>query len=264
MRHNHPVLRNFRTHSKRIEEEENSGTRLLARPGIDLLTTTHGFEAFPIQFKPRQVAFRQASCRTRSPGLLETYVAISKQSVHKRRMCPTFFLPNLFFFLKGVTMPQSAPEFLRGRAARSFRYLLREAEAVTAEESVRFARADWPAHRFGIGQNGSIAGIVYHVAAWKQVTLPLLAQNGPILPIEDFDTRSAPELRDWPGLLRWLKSVGETWNETVLALPDAAFDAPRSWGSETITLTEYIAEMVEHDTQHAAQIEYLRQRLHAE
>ena len=161
-------------------------------------------------------------------------------------------------------MPQSAPEFLRGRAVRSFRYLLREAEAVTAAESVRFARSDWPAHRFGIGQDGSIAGIVYHVAAWKQVTLPLLAKNGPILPIEEFDRSSAPALNDWSGLLNWLKSVGEAWNETALALPDSAFDELRNWGSETITLTEYIAEMVEHDTQHAAQIEYLRQLLRVE
>ena len=161
-------------------------------------------------------------------------------------------------------MPQSAPEFLRGRAIRSFRYLLREAEAVTAKEAARFARPDWPPHRFGVGQDGSIAGIVYHVAAWKQVTLPLLAQNGPILPIEDFDRKSAPAPDDWPALLAWLKTVGAAWNETALSLPDAAFDGLRNWGSETITLAEYIAEMVEHDTQHAAQIEYLRQRLKVE
>lgn len=156
-------------------------------------------------------------------------------------------------------MSLSAAEFLRGRAVRSFRYLLREAESVTAAESTRFARSDWPAHRFGIGQDGSIAGIVYHVAAWKEVTLPLLAQNGPIQAIENFDRRSAPALNDWTGLLLWLKTVGEAWNETALALPDSAFDDLRNWGGETITLTEYIAEMVEHDTQHAAQIEYLRQ-----
>ena len=161
-------------------------------------------------------------------------------------------------------MPQSAPEFLKGRAVRSFRYLLREAESVSAEEAVRFARSDWPSHRFGIGQNGSIAGIVYHVAAWKRVTLPLLAQNGPILPIEEFDRGSAPEWNDWPALLGWLKSVGEEWSQTALARPDAAFDELRNWGKETITLAEYVAEMVEHDTQHAAQIEYLRQRLRVE
>ena len=67
-----------------------------------------------------------------------------------------------------------------------------------------------------------------------------------------------------PGCLHWLKTVGEAWNETALALPDSAFDELRNWGSATITLTEYIAEMVEHDTQHAAQIEYLRQLLRVE
>ncbi len=161
-------------------------------------------------------------------------------------------------------MPQSASEFLKGRAVRSFRYLLREAESVSAEEARRYARPDWPPHRFGIGQDGSIAGIVYHVAAWKEVTLPLLAQNGPILPIEEFDRRAAPASDDWMGLLAWLKRVGSAWNETALALPDSAFDDRRNWGSETITLTEYIAEMIEHDTQHAAQIEYLRQQIKAD
>ena len=152
------------------------------------------------------------------------------------------------------------PAFLKKRAQRSLAYLLREAEAVSPKDAFRFRRDDWPDQKWGIGQDGSIAGIVYHVAAWKQLTLPILAPHGKALSRGDFDPETAPSPTDWAAVCHWLRQVGTKWNAAVDALPDAEFDATREWeGGSEITLTDYIIEMIQHDVQHAAQIEYLRQ-----
>ena len=133
-------------------------------------------------------------------------------------------------------MPDTLPDYLKKRAVRSFHYLLREAESVSAEKALRFATPDWPPHKFGIGQNGSIAGIVFHVAAWKVLTLPLFEPDGAMIPLSSFDYKTAPKPNDWPGIVTWLREVGETWNTRLLALPDTAFDETRDWDGPTLTL----------------------------
>ena len=160
-------------------------------------------------------------------------------------------------------MPESLPDFLKHRAERSFHYLLRETDAISEADALRFARPDWPAHRFGIGQNGSIAGIVYHVAAWKQLTLPLFTPGGTMLPTETLEN-SAPMRDDWQGIRAWLQQIGTEWNAELFARTDADFDRTHQWEKQTIRLSEYVMELIEHDVQHAAQIEYLRQRLRVE
>src|SRR5262249_16649324 len=64
--------------------------------------------------------------------------------------------------------------FVKQRAERSFHNLQKQTEGLPPEEALRDRRPDWPGHRWGIGQDGSIAGMIYHVTAWKQMTLPLL------------------------------------------------------------------------------------------
>jgi hypothetical protein len=157
-------------------------------------------------------------------------------------------------------VPQTLPAFLVDRARRSLAYLLREAEAVTTEQALLGRRADWPDHPWGIGQDGSIAGIVYHVAAWKQLTLPILQPGGRSRGRADFDPSTAPRPDDWPALLAWLRSSGVEWAAALEALPDTEFHSTREWeDGAPITLAQFIAEMIDHDVQHAAQIEYLRQ-----
>ena len=160
-------------------------------------------------------------------------------------------------------MPQSLPDFLKKRAARSLRYIIEQTRDLTPAQARRYADGDWPDQPWGIGQNGSIAGIVYHVAAWKQLTLPLFEMDGTAGGREDFDPSAAPDPDDWPGIVAWLEHIGAQWNERLEALPDAAFDEEREWAGVTISLTKYVAEMLEHDIQHASQIEYLRQRMRA-
>jgi hypothetical protein len=159
---------------------------------------------------------------------------------------------------------ETLADFLKGRAKRSFRKLLEQVEGVTPEEALRDLRPNWPDQRWGIGQNGSIAGLVYHVAAWKQMTLPLFRSGSRALMREEFDPNTVPATDDWPGLVAWLKRAGLNWNRAVNRLPEAAFDETRAWDGMTLTLGKIIVEMIEHDVQHTAQIAYLRQRHLAE
>ncbi len=161
-------------------------------------------------------------------------------------------------------MPQSLPDYLRKRATRSFRYLREQIQDVTPEQALAFGAANWPGQPYGIGQNGSIAGIVYHVAAWKQLTLPLFLPDGKAGGIADFDAGAAPDSSDWPGIVAWMERIGADWQAQLQQLPDAEFEAERDWEGATISLTDYVSEMLQHDIQHAAQIEYLRQRLLAQ
>ena len=149
--------------------------------------------------------------------------------------------------------------FIKKRAEHSYVRFMEQIEGLSAEEALAGSRPDWPDHRWGIGQNGSIAGIVSHVAAWKQMTLPLFQPGGQPLSREEFDSDAAPAPDDWQGTQAWFKQVGMAWRAELAALPAAAFDAPVIWGGATLTVGEFVVEMYEHDIQHASQIEYLRQ-----
>ena len=156
-------------------------------------------------------------------------------------------------------MLESLPAFLVRRAERSFRYLREQIEGIGAEEAVRDRHPAWPGQRWGIGQDGSIAGIVYHVGAWKAMTLPLLTEN-PLLSRTDFEAQEAGIQRDWSELIVWLDQVGAAWNAAVAGLPEAAFEEERDWDGTMLPVYKLVAEMADHDVQHAAQLEYLRQQ----
>ncbi len=158
-------------------------------------------------------------------------------------------------------MPDTLPSFLKTRATRSLRHLTKQTQGLTTAQALEYADPAWPDQPWGIGQNGSIAGIVYHVAAWKQLTLPLFESGGTSSGRADFNPDNAPALSDWPGIVAWLEQVGAQWNARLNVLSDAEFDSARDWAGVTISITEYVAEMLEHDIQHAAQIEYLKQRM---
>jgi len=151
--------------------------------------------------------------------------------------------------------------FLKNRAEHGYRDLGAQIEGLSATEALAGRRADWPDHRWGVGQNGSIAGIVYHVAAWKQMTLPVFQPEGRPLLRAEFDTEAAPDPDDWQGIQAWLKQVGMAWSAELAALAPEAFGRPLLWEgtNPTITMAKFVAEMYEHDIQHASQIAYLRQ-----
>ena len=161
-------------------------------------------------------------------------------------------------------MPETRAHYLCKRAHRSFRHLWKQTQGLTSEQAFAFSDKNWPDQTWGIGQNGSIAGIVYHVAAWKQLTLPLFLPDGAAGGRSDFDASLAPASTDWPAIVAWLEQIGASWLEHLNLLQEAEFEAMRVWEGKTISLAEYVSEMLEHDIQHAAQIEYLRQRLQAQ
>lgn len=154
--------------------------------------------------------------------------------------------------------------FLRHRADHAFKYILREAEAVSEGEAFLYADPQWRTHKYGIGQDGSIAGIVYHVVAWKMISLPLFQPDGELSYVGDFPENEAPERGDWAGILAWLREVGTQWNALLDAVNEADLERLVPWDKHPIPLWEFAIEMIDHDIQHAAQIEYLRQRLHLE
>jgi hypothetical protein len=161
-------------------------------------------------------------------------------------------------------MSESLPAFLKKRTRRSYRHLLEQIEGLTPAEALQDRLPGWPDHRWGIGQDGSIAGIVYHVAAWKQMTLPLFPPGGRAITRAEFDTGGAPNADDWQGIAAWFKQVGAAWNTALARLPEATFEETRDWEGTTLTLARIVVEMLEHDVQHASQIAYLRQRHLAE
>ena len=158
-------------------------------------------------------------------------------------------------------MSESISDFLKHRGDKAYRSLLNEIEGVDAEQALAGKRSHWTSHRWGVGQNGSIAGIVYHVAAWKSMTLEMFDTELKTLETVAFDGASAPAPDDWEGIVAWLKTVGDQWNEALQNLTGAEFDTEKIWEGSSLTVAEFVTEIYEHDVQHASQIEYLRQAM---
>ncbi len=161
-------------------------------------------------------------------------------------------------------MTQTFCEFLRRRSERSFRLLLSEIAGLTERDVFQFRTDNWPDHRWGVGQDGSISGIVYHVAAWKQLTLPIFEPGGRPLTRAEFDAAAAPRRDNWPAIESWLRLVGEEWNARLNDLPDDEFDSTRNWEGVMLPLSSFAVEMLEHDIQHTSQIAYIKQRIISE
>ena len=158
-------------------------------------------------------------------------------------------------------MAESLVDFLKKQATRSFRDILREVEGLTPEQAFHGRSKDWPSQQWGVGQDGSIAGIAYHVAAWKRMSLKILDPNVNVVQSSPSDLAAAPSPDDWEGIAGWLKSVGEEWNAAIQNLPPEEFDVRKTWEGESMLVSEYITHLYEHNLQHAAQIEYLKQSM---
>ena len=157
-------------------------------------------------------------------------------------------------------MPETLMTFAKARTERSYRKLWEQIESLTAEEALQGRQENhWPGHKWGIGQDGSIVGLVYHTAAWKQMTLPVLKPGGKSILQEEFDVSAYPQPTDWEGVRAWFQEVGVAFNEAVNQLQEADWDRVMDWEVETFTVGRIVVELYEHDIQHTAQIEYLRQ-----
>lgn len=145
-------------------------------------------------------------------------------------------------------------EHLTRRLAAAYRQLGRALEGLTAEQAAEGASPGWKRYRYGEGLNGSIAGIVCHVAVWKYVAAAGLTSGQFPHPSH---LVSPPQWRD---LLRWLDEGHELLTAAWNAVPPADLERRVLWEGHEMTVADVVSHMVEHDQYHAGQINLLRQQ----
>ncbi len=159
---------------------------------------------------------------------------------------------------------EDLPSFLKRRSERAFSYLCSELESISPESALVHRRPDWPGQPWGVGQDGSIAGIARHVGAWKLSALPLLTPEGEAGSLAETDLKSIPDPASWPDVLTWLRATGAECSARIRGLSNEDMEATRRWEGEEMSVLKIVITLYEHDIQHAAQVEYLSQRLLAE
>lgn len=151
-------------------------------------------------------------------------------------------------------MAYTLHEHLVWQLRGGFRAVSKAIEGLTEAQASEGARPDWRRYRWGSGLDGSVAGLVWHVALWKQ-NLAQGLQTGAFPPEESI----TPPGVGWQSLRDWLAD-GQARLETALArLSEAELAEPREWEGITAPLARLLSYMSEHDYYHAGQIELLRQ-----
>jgi uncharacterized damage-inducible protein DinB len=147
----------------------------------------------------------------------------------------------------------SAPTYLIRATETRSRELLDAVEALSEEQAAYGRQPDWPTHEYHVGQDGSIAGIVHHLAAWKAVYVELLRGSN----LEPADL--SPPAPGFQGLVAWLRRVTADWLQECTALSDEQLEQPITVPgvSSGLTPCKMMSEMLEHDIEHLGQINYL-------
>ena len=151
-------------------------------------------------------------------------------------------------------LPGTLHEYLRCRLAASFRQLERALDGVDGPMALAGADPNWKRSRRGAGLDGSIAGIVRHVAAWKAITAAGLETGR--FPGEAELTSAAP---GWEGLLSWLRESHARLAAALEGVPDAGLERVVDFDGEEMSLALLFAHLLEHDQYHAGQVNLLRQ-----
>jgi uncharacterized damage-inducible protein DinB len=150
---------------------------------------------------------------------------------------------------------RSLHKHLADRLAASFRQLRRSLDGLPPEDAARGARPDWRRARFGTGLDGSIQGIVRHVAAWKLAAAEGL-EGGAFPGAEDV----LPPGTTWAELLEWLESGQERLALILERLPPGGLEETVTWEGQAMSLADLFAHLMEHDQYHAGQVNLLRQQ----
>jgi uncharacterized damage-inducible protein DinB len=145
-------------------------------------------------------------------------------------------------------------EHLARQLRSAYRGLSKAVEGVSEAQAREGAQPDWRRYRWGSGLDGSIAGIVCHVAWWKH----LFGQG---LETDAFPGESdvAPPGTDWSTLRAWLTDGQTRMERAFERLSDAALAETREWEGHREPLARLLAYLIEHDVYHAGQVELLRQ-----
>lgn len=150
----------------------------------------------------------------------------------------------------------TAKQYLTGTLQIAFDELARSLEGVTARDSRWGARADWRRYPYGVGLDGSVAGIVHHVAAWKNVAADGL-ENGSF-PSEESVRPPGP---GWEGLLSWLHEGQARLVRILGGLTDADLEREMEFFGEAMPVHQILTLFIQHDSYHAGQINLLRQQM---
>src|SRR5690242_7938298 len=144
-----------------------------------------------------------------------------------------------------MAIRQTLANHLRHRLRGAYHALERALEGVDDDRAIAGADPAWRRYRWGIGLDGSIAGIIWHVAVWKHVVAAGLETGA--FPREN---DAAPPASGWPELRRWLAAG----HERLLAQAPADDDSlarPIAFEGEEMPLADLFAHMFEHDQYHA-------------
>ena len=145
-------------------------------------------------------------------------------------------------------------EHLEYQLRHAYRAIRQAVEGLNEAQAYEGARPDWRRYRWGVGLDGSIAGIVWHAAAWKQIFAAGL-ETGTFAA----ESEAAPADREWATLRDWLAD-GQAHLQTLFqGLSDATLAEVREWEGIHAPVARLLSFVIEHDVYHAGQIELLRQ-----
>src|SRR5438270_554886 len=103
-----------------------------------------------------------------------------------------------------MAIPQTLAEHLRQRLLGASQALERALAGIDDDRAVAGADPAGRRYRWGVGLDGSIAGIVWHVAAWQHVVAAGLETGAFPREID-----ASPPAPGWPELCRWLAAGHE-------------------------------------------------------
>jgi hypothetical protein len=151
-------------------------------------------------------------------------------------------------------MPSPLHEHLTDRLGASYRQLERALAGVDEAAAGAGANPAWRRIRFGVGLDGSIAGIVYHVAAWKAIMAAGLEQG--VFPSEG---AVHPPASGWEGLLAWLAEGQARLVAALAARGPEGMEEEVILEGERMTVRLLFTHAMEHDQYHAGQVNLLQQ-----
>lgn len=152
-------------------------------------------------------------------------------------------------------MARSLQEFLTDRLGAAYRQLLRSLSGLTPEQAAEGGAPHWRRYRYGEGLDGSIAGLVLHLAVWKHSSAAGL-ESGRFPDVRTL----LPENDSWEARLDLLGTGQARLLAAAAALTEADLDRKVVWEGYEMSIEKVVAHLIEHDHYHAGQVNLLRQQ----
>jgi uncharacterized damage-inducible protein DinB len=149
-------------------------------------------------------------------------------------------------------------EFLHQRLESGFRQISRSVRGLTEDDARRGGDPHWQRYQYGAGLDGSIWGIVWHVAAWKHVMADGLDSRVNAFPDPE---AVLPHEPGWSGLLAWLESGQARLMRAMDEVSAEGLEREVTVEGRRMAVWKLLAHMLEHDHYHAGQVNLLRQHM---